>query len=170
MIAHTSRLTLAPVGEQDVDDFVALVIRPELYVVIGGAPADHGEARGRVERWLAGSPDPRHLWINHVVRHRDTGSLIGHCQGTITTDDDAGAPDCVVGYTVHPDHHGQGVATEMMRAFVDVITSEFHPRRFVAHIAPGHEASEHVAAALGLFPTGRLDDAGERIWASHTTP
>jgi hypothetical protein len=33
-----------------------------------------------------------------------------------------------------------------------------------AHIAPGHTASEAVAAALGLQPTGQHDKDGERVW------
>ncbi|MGZ8178307.1 GNAT family N-acetyltransferase [Williamsia sp. SKLECPSW1] len=165
MITRTARLTISPVCADDVDDFVELVLRPELYSVIGDAPADRAEARGRVERWLAGSPDPQRPWINHVVRRRDTGELIGHCQGTVTTSDD-GAHDCVVGYTVHPDHQGGGVAAEMMRAFVDHLAETFHPQRFVAHIAAGHTPSERVAASIGLVPTGRRDDAGEQIWTS----
>jgi len=169
VIARTSRLTVSPLRPEDVDEAVELLLRPELYTVTGGAPTDHADARDRVRRWLGGSPDPRVTWINHMTRREDTGVLIGHCQGTVTVAGHTGETDCTLGYSVHPDHQGQGFAREMMRAFVGLIVETDGPARFLAHIAPGHTVSERVATGLGLSPTGTLDRGGEQIWASPVT-
>ena len=170
VIARTSRLTVSPLRPEDLDDAVDLLLRPELYTVTGGAPRDHADAGDRVRRWLAGSADPRVTWINHVTRREDTGMLVGHCQGTVSTVGRAGETDCTLGYSVHPDHQGQGIAREMMRAFVGLVVETAGPGRFLAHIAPGHTVSERVATGLGLSPTGTLDRVGEQIWASATAP
>ncbi len=170
VIARTSRLTVSPLRPDDLEDFVAMVLRREIYTVIGGSPADEDDARRRVERWIAGSSDPDRRWINHVVRRADTGDLVGHCQGTLVAVGSDGETDCTLGYSVHPDHQGQGFAREMMRAFVGLIVETDDPRRFLAHIAPGHTVSERVATGLGLSPTGSLDRAGEQVWASPTAP
>ena len=170
VIARTSRLTVSPLRAEDTDETVELLRRPELYTVTGGAPIDDDDARDRVGRWLAGSSDPRVTWINHVARREDTGALVGHCQGMVASVGRDGAADCTLGYSVHPDHQGQGIAREMMRAFVGLIVETDGPGRFLAHIAPGHTVSERVATGLGLSPTGTLDNAGEQIWVSATTP
>ncbi|MBE7161239.1 MAG: GNAT family N-acetyltransferase [Williamsia herbipolensis] len=166
MIARTRRLSVSPLRPTDVEELVDMVTLPELHRMTGGAPADRDEARGRVERWLAGSPKPGITWINHVARLEETGDLVGHCQGTIVPRRGTIATDCTLGYTVHPDHQGHGIAHEMMRAFVGLVVETDQPHQFLAHIAPGHTASEHVVAALGLTATDHLDRAGERIWAS----
>jgi RimJ/RimL family protein N-acetyltransferase len=34
-----------------------------------------------------------------------------------------------------------------------------------AHVHPSHEASQRVAARIGLTPSGRLDADGEEVWS-----
>lgn len=164
MIARTSRLLVSPLRPSDVDDLAALIVRPELHTATGDAPTSDDDARDRVAQWLTGPMRSGVVWINHVVRRGDTGALVGHCQATLVTVSADGATECTLAWGVHPDHRRQGIATEMMRAFVGLLVETDAPARFVAHIPADHVASEKVATALGLAPTDRLDAQGERIW------
>ena len=50
-----------------------------------------------------------------------------------------------------------------MRGFCAELRKTIEPTEFVAHILPGHVASERVVSALGLAPTADHVE-GERVW------
>jgi RimJ/RimL family protein N-acetyltransferase len=94
-------------------------------------------------------------WINYVARR--AGRLVGLARATVARG------TCEIAYLVDPAAQHQGFGTEMMRAFCAELRATLDPAEFTAHILPGHAASEGVAKALGLVPTGDRVD-GERVW------
>lgn len=159
----TKRLELSRIARDDVDELVAMLLNPALYDYIGDAPASTAEARARAERWLGGSPDPNVLWINYVARRRDNGRIVGLAQATVLRADGSRFGTCEIAYLVDPPAQQHGFGTEMMSEFCAEIQETMNPAEFIAHIYPGHEASEGVAKALGLTPTGDHVD-GEQVW------
>ncbi|WP_157121463.1 GNAT family N-acetyltransferase [Nocardia miyunensis] len=161
---ETMRLVAAPVAACDIDDVAELLMDPGLYGYIDGKPASIDDARARVQRWIEGSPHRETLWINHVARARDSRELIGVAQATVQLSGQA-AVECLLAYQIAPQRHRQGFGKEMMSAFRSELVRQLAPESFVAHIAPGHSASERVALSLGLVVTDREVD-GERVWSN----
>nr|WP_283053740.1 GNAT family N-acetyltransferase [Thetidibacter halocola] len=60
-----------------------------------------------------------------------------------------------VGYLIHPDHWGQGLATEAMRALIAEIAARFpEAQTLTAEIDPRNIASARLLARLGFAMTG----------------
>jgi RimJ/RimL family protein N-acetyltransferase len=159
------RLTLVPLSAGHADEMAVVLADPELYAFTGGSPPSRQELRARYERWIAGSPDPAVSWCNWVIRLRDSGSLAGTVQATISTVDE---PAAEVSWVVGTPWQGQGIATEAARALVAWLGQQ-SIKTVIAHIHPGHQASAAVAAAAGLTRTGQLQD-GEMRWRLTMTP
>ena len=98
------------------------------------------------------------LWM---VEDRKTGQVIGR----IGVESHGGDPEGVaeLGYLVSQDRQGQGIATEVCRAVLDYARETLHLNRLYARIHPENEASNRLAAGLGLVPTNRFD-RNDRIW------
>jgi RimJ/RimL family protein N-acetyltransferase len=158
----TKRLALSRIARDDVDDLTAMLLNPALYHFIGGAPESATEARDRVERWLRGSTNPDVLWINYVARSRDDGRLVGLAQATVRVCE-ACFGECELAYLVDPPVQRYGFGAEMMCGFCAELRETMKPEEFIAHIHPGHAASQGVAMAIGLTPTTDEVD-GEQVW------
>lgn len=57
-------------------------------------------------------------------------------------------------YFLHPDHEGQGLATEMVRAFVHEIVARFHPPMLIAQVCTDNPASRRVLEKVGFAVMG----------------
>jgi RimJ/RimL family protein N-acetyltransferase len=156
----TERLLLSRIARADTGDLVAMLVNPVLYQYIGEPPTAE-DAAARVGRWLRGSPDPGVLWINYVARH--DGAFVGLAQATVWRADQSRFGTCEIAYLVDPPAQRHGYGTEMMRGFCAELTGTLAPAELTAHIHPGHVASERIARAVGLVPTGELVD-DERVW------
>lgn len=159
----TKRLVLSRIASDDIDELVAMLLDPALYCYIGDAPESAAEARNRAERWLRGSVDPDVLWINYVARGSGDGGLVGLAQATVRRVSEARFGECEIAYLVDPPAQRHGFGTEMMSAFCVELHETMNPAEFIAHIYPGHTASERVAEAVGLTPTTDQVD-GELVW------
>lgn len=116
--------------------------------------------RERLLAWtVEQSPDGRQLWWNWAVVLRTSGRVIGYVQATV-----AGG-DAVIAYMIGTQWQQRRHATEAVGALVDYLIQVHAANRVKAWIAPGHTASELVAKAIGLSPTCRFDDDGERMWS-----
>ncbi|HZV85374.1 MAG TPA: GNAT family protein [Brevundimonas sp.] len=65
-----------------------------------------------------------------------------------------------IGYILHPDVWGQGVATEAVAAAVDHVFAEHHVDRLTADVDPENIASIRLLERLGFVMTG----SAERTW------
>lgn len=68
-----------------------------------------------------------------------------------------------VGYTIFPEHRGQGYATEVARAMLDWARRAHGVTEFVSGVAPHNAPSLRVNEKLGFVPTGDVID-GERMF------
>jgi RimJ/RimL family protein N-acetyltransferase len=156
----TERLLLTPLGTGDAEEMVEVLADPRLHQFTGGRPATLEELRARYAAMTAGSSDPDELWRNWVVRRRADAQAVGTVQATLYRHQEGWSVQ--VAWVVGVPHQGQGYAAEAARALVAWLTShDVHD--IVAHIHPGHEASERVARQAGLQPTGDQVD-GEVVW------
>ena len=144
----------------------ALICQPELYSFIDGMPSSRSEALARVHRWVAGPLDPNIKWINVVIRHSSCDEVVGLCQATLVNLlSDSNSLECELAYIVHPQWQRCGLGKLMMAQFLSEYVFPLRPHSLVASIAPGHVASEKLAASLGLTPTGVVYPNGEVRWS-----
>ncbi len=102
------------------------------------------------------------MWGNWAVRVRATGTVAGTVQATLPAGGPAAGPAEVAWVMARP-AQGRGYATEAARSLVALLREAGWT--VVAHIHPGHLASQRVARSAGLSPTANVRD-GEIRWAS----
>jgi RimJ/RimL family protein N-acetyltransferase len=155
---QTRRLVLTPLAVGDADGMVGVLSAPELYAYTGGSPPPVAELRARYAAQVAGSPDPAETWLNWIVRSAETGEAIGFVQATVR------GASADVAWVIGLEWQENGYASEAANAMCEWLLAS-GVERLTAHIHPSHEASERVAGAVGLAPTGSVDEDGEVIWA-----
>jgi RimJ/RimL family protein N-acetyltransferase len=102
-------------------------------------------------------------WFRLIVR-RDTGQAVGSV-GLGGRPDDAGV--VLAGYSVYPEHQGQGIASEAFAALVAWALAQPGVNRVRATIPPWNIPSLRVAAKAGLaaVATEQDQEVGEvQVW------
>ena len=101
------------------------------------------------------------MWGKWVMRVRAAGTAAGTVQATLPAGGPAAGP-AEVAWVVRP-AQGRGYAKEAARSLVALLLAAGWT--VVAHIHPGHMASQRVARGAGLSPTADVRD-GEIRWVS----
>ena len=155
---HTERLDLEPLTVAHAAELAPLLDDLRLHEFTGGAPASAAALADRYRRLeKRRSPGGDQGWGNWVMRVRATGRAAGTVQATLPT----GGP-AEVAWVVAWEAQGRGYAKEAARSLVALLLADGWA--VVAHIHPGHLASQSVARAAGLSPTAGVHD-GEVRWA-----
>ncbi|HYB88527.1 MAG TPA: GNAT family N-acetyltransferase [Streptosporangiaceae bacterium] len=160
---RTERLDLEPLERAHAAELAPLLDDNSLHEFIGGAPLSAADLAARYAR-LAGrrSPSGDQLWGNWVLRVRESGAAAGTVQATLPAGGPATGP-AEVAWVVTAAAQGRGYAKEAARSLVTLLQEAGWT--VMAYIHPGHLASQRVARAAGLSPTGHIRD-GEMQWAS----
>ena len=95
------------------------------------------------------------LW---AVEERASGRFIGDC-GLQPLEHHG--PEIELGYDLHPDAWGRGLATEGARAVMQQAFGPLDLERVVAVVKPDHVASQRVLEKAGLRRSGTRDAYGE---------
>ena len=159
----TDRLDLEPLVVAHAAELAPLLDDPSLHEFTGGAPLPAADLAARYARLAARrSPDGDQMWGNWVMRIRATGAAAGVMQATLPAAG-PGAGPAEVSWVVARAAQGHGYAKEAARSLVTAL----HEAGWtvIAHIHPGHLASQQVARTAGLSPTTVVQD-GETRWAS----
>jgi RimJ/RimL family protein N-acetyltransferase len=159
----TERLDLEPLAVAHAAELAPLLDDPSLHEFTGGEPLSAAALAARYARLAARrSPGGDQMWGNWVVRLRATGAAAGIVQATLPAGGPAAGP-AEVAWVVVGAAQGRGYATEAARSLVAVLQEAGWT--VVAHIHPGHLASQRVARVAGLSPTTDVRD-GETRWVS----
>jgi RimJ/RimL family protein N-acetyltransferase len=162
MTLATGRLRFERLAAGDAPDLAAAMSDTNLYEFIGGEPPSVEEVAARIRRYIQGPPRTGDAWHNWAIRLGDTeddpGRLVGHLQATVREH----GRSVEIAWLVGTPWQGRGYAGEAAIALVEWLRSN-GAGEAIAHIAPGHAASERVAARAGLSPTDVIED-GEVRW------
>ncbi len=139
----TPRLRLRPLRPGDLDALHAIYADPRVEPWIGRHTREDTERELRAA--IAG---PLGLY---AVEDRATGAFLG--DGGLQPLELAG-PDVELGYDLHPDAWGRGLATELAAAWVAHALGPLALPRVVAVVKPGHVASRRVLEKAGLTLRG----------------
>ncbi|HEV2251983.1 MAG TPA: GNAT family N-acetyltransferase [Streptosporangiaceae bacterium] len=159
----TERLDLEPLVVAHAAELAPLLDDPCLHEFTGGVPLAAAALAARYARLAARrSPGGDQMWGNWAVRVRAAGTVAGTVQATLPAGGPAAGPAEVAWVMARP-AQGRGYATEAARSLVALLREAGWT--VVAHIHPGHLASQRVARSAGLSPTADVRD-GEIRWAS----
>jgi RimJ/RimL family protein N-acetyltransferase len=165
---RTERLVLEPLSVDHAEEMASLLADSALHAFTGGRPATPEELRHRYARQAGGgSPDGAHRWLNWIVRLEQTGAAVGTVQATVGGGEH-GPAVAELAWVIAATHQGHGYATEAAAGMARWLREQ-GTTVLAAHIHPGHEASMHVAGALGLTPTDEVLD-GEIRWTAGAAP
>jgi RimJ/RimL family protein N-acetyltransferase len=160
---RTDRLSLEPLTPAHATELAPLLDDRCLHEFTGGVPLSAAALTARYARLAARrSPGGDQLWGNWVLRVRVTGEAAGTVQATLPAGGPAAGP-AEVAWVVVRAAQGRGYAREAAHSLVAVLQAA--DWTVVAHIHPGHLASQRVAQAAGLSLTTAIRD-GEMRWAS----
>jgi len=104
-------------------------------------------------------PDTPGEWFQLAVVLRATGQLIGDCAVKPDADDPR---QCEIGFTLAPEHQGQGYATEAAGLLVGYLFTARGKHRITAYCDARNAASAAVLERLGMRREGHLR---ESTWA-----
>lgn len=156
----TERLDLVPLRADHADEMAVVLGDPDLHEFVGGQPLPPADLRARYERWVVGSADPAQIWLNWVIRLRETAELVGTVQATVDRTDAGSSAE--LAWIVGTPWQGRGFASEAAAGLAGWLRAHGCDR-LVAHVSPTHYSSERVARSIGLAPTDRVVD-GETEW------
>jgi ribosomal-protein-alanine N-acetyltransferase len=130
---ETARLTLRPFREDDVDAYAALLQTPEVRASL--------HLLGQWE--LRGSGQ----W---ALEAKTTGTFVG--RAGLHVPERSGWPGIEIGWALHPDHWGNGYATEAGAASVVYAFAHHDVDEIYSVILHENAASQAVAQRLGFTP------------------
>jgi ribosomal-protein-alanine N-acetyltransferase len=142
---ETARLHGEPIGSEHRDGLIAMLGDPRVGATLGGV-ASAGEVDAMIARAAAHWAEHGFGW--YAFTDRETGALVA--RGGPKTAHVAGRDEVEIGWTVAPERWGQGLATELGAASLDVA---FGPLGFVDVVSftlPHNRASRRVMEKLGF--------------------
>ncbi|GAC1385166.1 MAG: GNAT family N-acetyltransferase [Marmoricola sp.] len=154
-ILRSERLTLRPYESSDVDFVWDMYSRWEVQRYLGRSPrvmADREEAADRVRVWSEVDHPVHGIWL---VAETATGTRLGTALLKELPASGTGDPsgDVEVGWHLHPDAWGRGVASEAAAAVLEHASRQ-GLERVLAVVYPENEASQRVAQRIGMRPLG----------------
>jgi RimJ/RimL family protein N-acetyltransferase len=151
-VLHTSRLTLRPFNEGDIDTMVALLNDWEVaqWLAIPPFPYRRADARVYVE----------HVLSNHkagpatefAIALRESDGIVGSIGLRLLCGDPGSAS---LGYWLGKPHWGHGYAAEAVRAVIAHGFETVGLQRLEAETDPDNAPSERVLAKVGFRPIGQ---------------
>lgn len=152
-------ISLRPVRVEDAAAMAAVLADPALYEFTGGEPPTAAALERRYTVQVRGhSADHAEEWINHLVMVGRDQAPVGFVQATIPRN---GGP-AEIAWVIGTPWQGRGIAGHAGGLLLRDLRRR-GVRQVIAHIHPGHRASQRVATRLGLAPTRTVVD-GEQRW------
>jgi RimJ/RimL family protein N-acetyltransferase len=152
----TARLRLRPLRRDDLDALAEVYLHPLVMPWIGS------HTREDVEHEIAMQIEHQRSlgWSLWAVEDQHTDRMIGDC-GLQPLEHHG--PEVELGYDLHPDAWGRGLATEAARAVMRQAFGPLAVDRVVAVVKPDHVASQRVLEKAGLHRAGTRAAYGESM-------
>jgi len=149
----TDRLLLRPLEPGDAPAIAAYRDRPEVARFQGwDTPYPLERASALVAEMASITPGEPGVWFQLAIADA-SDHLIGDCGFCFRADEPR---ICEIGFTVHPDHQGQGLGREAVGALLGWLFLERGTHRVVAYADADNTASRRVLEANGFRREGHL--------------
>lgn len=157
---RTARLLLRTMRIEDVDDIHAYQSREGVCRYLPFLPRTREEVVEKVTRFstaLAVAEDGDY-WQLAIERLAEPARVIGDLYFSLQSTANASGE---VGWTLHPDHEGQGYMTEAAGAILEIAFSRIGLHRMFARLDPRNDASAALCRRLGMREEARFV---EDVW------
>jgi RimJ/RimL family protein N-acetyltransferase len=151
---RTERLLLRPFAPGDFEALLAIQSRADVARYLYWDPrtsAEVREALGTKIRATAIVAEGDSLSL--AAELRDSGELIGDCSLQWTSSEHRQGE---IGFVFHPDHHGQGYATEAADALLELAFDGLRLHRVIGRLEARNAASARVLERLGMRKEAHL--------------
>ncbi len=144
---ETERLVMRAFSDDDLDDYFAVMDTSEVRAALDLPEGFDREGAWRQMAAFLGEWELRGTgqW---ALEEKATGRLVGRAGLYLPERHDW--PGVEVGWTLHPDHWGRGLATEAGRRSVEYGFAEVGAERLFSCILPSNRRSQAVAQRLGF--------------------
>lgn len=164
-VLTTARLVLRPWVRGEWSTYHRLFSDAVIAAGHGYPVQDSLRTRPRFARLLSLQQTPRPFAVYLVIEHR--GAIAGHIDLWIT---DTTRRRARVGYTIFPEHAGAGLATEALRAVVEVALDRWGVEHLDAVYQVGNAASHRVLEKVGFADAPLDEDLGGDAWRRAVWP
>ena len=151
---QTERLLLRPFAATDFDALLAIQSRADVARYLYWDPRNAAEVREALDlkvRSTAIVAEGDNISLAAVLQA--TGELIGECSLRWVSSEHRQAE---IGFILHPDHHGQGYATEAAAALLALAFDELRVHRVIGRLEARNTASARVLERLGMRQEAHL--------------
>jgi RimJ/RimL family protein N-acetyltransferase len=143
----TDRMLLRPYRADDFDTFADLHGRAEVARYLMWEPRDEQASREALERHARLTLEREGDHLTLAGFDQDTGSFVGEFVLILRSVEHGGGE---VGYIVHPDAQGRGLATEGARAMLEIGFEVMGLHRVIGRIDARNASSAAVLTRLGM--------------------
>jgi RimJ/RimL family protein N-acetyltransferase len=144
----TDRLELRPFAVDDLDAFLAYRGREDVARYLLGPALDRAAAATALRQAMAATAlDREGDHLDLAIVRRDTGELIGDVLLMHRSTEHAMAE---LGFSVHPDHHGQGFAREAAHEMLRIGFEDVGLHRIIGRCHARNDASAGLMRRLGM--------------------
>jgi RimJ/RimL family protein N-acetyltransferase len=150
---ETPRLILRDFLPTDVEAVHRYASDPRVVVYQDWGPNTLLETQDFIRRMLEINGSEPRLAFHFAVVLKDSGELIGGCSLWVPKLSNS---EGLIGYVLHPDHWGRGIATEASRGLLRHGFTALQLHRISATCDPGNTASARVLEKLGMKREGHL--------------
>lgn len=136
---ETERLTLRVHVPEDIDALYEIRRRPDVNVYLYSEAMTRDEVQAKLDERIAkysALTEPGDSALLAVIR-KGTGEFIGDVSLQWATDHD----QVEIGYVLHPEHHGQGFATEAARVLLRIAFEHLKAHRVIGRLEGRNIAS-----------------------------
>ena len=158
VILETEHLLFRPLTLSDLDDLTVLYADPEVMRFLGG-PRNRSEVQSALNRYIQEYQMYGHSFFATILKGEQR--FIGHCG--LLNQEVEGQPEIELGYVLAPLYWQRGLALEGTRALKDYGLKQLGFPRVISLIAPGNDASMHIAEQIGMRYERDVDQWGQRF-------
>ncbi|GEQ97522.1 hypothetical protein JCM17844_11590 [Iodidimonas gelatinilytica] len=155
-IFETERLVLAPLVHKDFEALVKLDANRAVMKHITGRPRSREETIANIYKNYINTEIPPGMGAWSITWRDGDGPFLG----LVMLKPLDGGPEIEVGYRLHPDHWGVGLATEAARRIVSYGFDDLKLETIVGVAMTDNAASQKVLQKCGLRPAGHVSAYG----------
>jgi len=143
-----ARVDLRVMVPADVDAVHSYMSREDVCEYLLFTPRDRDAVAEKVAEFAARTRlAVAHDFVELAVVRREDDQLLGHIYFALESVENESAE---IGWTLHPDHFGQGYASEAASAVLDLAFDVIGLHRVVAKLDPRNDASVSLCRRLGM--------------------